>query len=167
MDVRAGGACGWIVILRLVVLALAGMVGVPRGNGWTCTLEMAGCGSIRSRICRRATLRLGFRMDRARNACALHSSAETSCCGLLSLRPQSDVCRVCHRMDRPLDRFRARYRDAGCSGRRGSTGCPSLRPFLRRANFAFEVRRGLRRLLPQRTALEATPATLDSTFAST
>jgi len=145
---------GW-GLLRLVVLAAPGMARLPRGNGVSSALAMAGGDTVSDGIRGGSTLHLGLWLDRTRNSCAFRSASEISGSRFLPLRAQSDVRGFRCWLDRAVDRLRTRQSKSdrrSCSGRsrRASVCC-----LLRRADTAQEVRRGLRRLLPEGQALVA------------
>src|ERR1019366_3083867 len=59
------GAAGGRGVLRLMVLAAAGVARLPRGDSGHVALAMAGSGSAGAWICRGLALRLGFWVDGA------------------------------------------------------------------------------------------------------
>src|SRR5215471_4245038 len=87
----AGCGCG---ILRPVVLAASSMAWVQGGYGRHSTLAVAGGSPLGVRLRYRASLRLGFRMDGARHACASRSAEAAGRRGLLPLRAQPDVLAI-------------------------------------------------------------------------
>ena len=147
-------------VLCVMVLAAAGVAGLPGRNRRSGALAMAGGNSLRDGIRGGIALRLGLWFDWTRDSSALRASSAPSGGGLLSLRSQPNVCGLCGGMDWPVDRVRARQPDAdrsrGSPRPRGTSVCD----FLRRANAAWKVQRRLRELLPERQALVAATARL-------
>ncbi len=143
MAERSGGAGrGW-GLLRTMVLAAAGMAGLPRRNSGRGALAMAGSHTVGAGIRGGSTLRLGLWLDRTRNPCAYRSASAISGSGLLSLCAQPDVRGFCRGLDRAVDRLRTRQSKSD----RRSRSCCAWRTF---------VCCLLRRVLQERQALVAT-----------
>src|SRR5437870_4199038 len=99
---RRGGAGRGSGILRAMVLAASRMARLPRGNGGSGALAMAGGDSIGAGICSCSTLHLGFRLDGAWHARAFRSASAVSGEGFLPLRAQPDVLGLRRRLDRAM-----------------------------------------------------------------
>src|SRR5229473_4067452 len=94
MAERSGGAGrGW-GLLRTMVLAAAGMAGLPRRNSGRGALAMAGSHTVGAGIRGGSTLRLGLWLDRTRNPCAYRTASTASGGWLLPVRAQSHVRRL-------------------------------------------------------------------------
>jgi hypothetical protein len=105
-------------LLRAMVLAFAGMAWLPGGNSRGRAVALARGNSFRARLRRGAQVCLGLRLDGSGNSRPHRSPATIGRSGLLSLRAQSDVCRLCRGMDWAMDRLRASRPkvDSGSSG---------------------------------------------------
>src|SRR5579863_1163213 len=151
-DRFAGGGRG---VSRLVVLAAAAVARIQSRNGGRGALAMAGRGSLRAGIRGCAALHLGFWMDGTRHAGPSGSAAAPRSCWFLLLRAQSHVRGFRRWMDRPVDYLRTRGAKIDGRGRSGCVSGESVRPFLRGANVAPEVRCAVRRVPTKRAPLVA------------
>jgi len=124
-------------------------------------LALAGGGSVRAGIRGRAAVRLGFRVDGSRHACAGCPAEAAGRGGLLPPRAESHVRGLRGGMGRTVSRLRARQLGGDCCRHRSRKRRALVRGLLRGAGFAQEVRRGLRRVLPKRKALAATAARVE------
>jgi len=115
-----------------------------------------------SRLRRGTSLYMGFRLDRPRHTCSLRPAAKTGGRGLLPLCPQSHVCRLLRRLDRPVGHLRPRQQKLPCRRRRRDPSCCPLCSSLRRTCSPARVRGRLRPLLPQRSPLAAPLSSLAS-----
>src|SRR5260370_1070534 len=148
-------------ILQLMVLAAATVARIPRGNRGRRTLAMAGGSSVGLGIRSCPALRLGFRVDGTRHAGTNCSAEKPGSRGFLSLCAEPNVCGLCRRVDRSVDRVRTPQPGGDCFP---GDGCPphtSVLGLLRRADVAQKIRGGLHRGLPERKALGAMPARLE------
>ena len=94
------------VVPRVVVLAAAAVARLHRGDGRRGTLAMASRDSLRAGIRSCLALRVGLRLDGPRHACPHRPAAAPGGRGLLPLRAQPHVCRLCGRVDRPVGHLR-------------------------------------------------------------
>src|SRR5260370_15250751 len=141
-----------------MVLVAAKVAGIPVGSRRSGTLAMADGSSVGFGIRSCPALRLGFRVDGTRHAGTNCSAEKPGSRGFLSLCAEPNVCGLCRRVDRSVDRVRTPqpggdYFPGG--------GCPrhtSVCGLLRRADVAEKIRCGLHRGLPEPKALGATPA---------
>ena len=123
-------------------------------------MAVAGCDSLRTRIRGRATLHLGFRMDRPWDTSSRGSSATTGDRGFLPVCAEPDVSRLRNRMDRAVDCIRSRQPGSDRCGGGGRRRRRSVCDLLRRADIARQVWRRLRRILPQRESLVASQSSV-------
>src|SRR5215467_12857549 len=93
--------------LRIMVLALATRVRLPRRDERNPAMAVVRGRAISFGIRHRSALRLGLRLDRARHSGTVHSSATSRGGWLLSIRQKSNVRWFCRGMDWAVDRFRA------------------------------------------------------------
>src|SRR5580700_7380086 len=97
-------------LLRALVLAAPSLARLPNQQHRPRRLALARRHSLRSRLCRRPPLHLGFRPHRSRHTRTHRSPAKIGCRWFLPLCAQSHVCGIFRRLARPLDRLRPRQR---------------------------------------------------------
>src|SRR5205085_10380759 len=150
-----GIAAGGRSVFCVVVLVVAGLAGVSCGHDGRGAMAVDRGGAVGVGICSGAAVRVGFRANRTRDARTSRSAEAAGRGRFLPLRAQSYVRGVPDGLGGIVGGVWVGESGGDPGGVSGAAGSASVCDWVRGANAAQNVRRGILGILPERAAVGA------------